>query len=100
MFKGSCDYCGTGEHGLSRGCDHCRIGCFNPARMRNPFFGTKFGFDEHFWWRGMYCGVEWLCADCYDDMVSEMREMEDIYREHQGKDFKEDPEFTRILEGA
>lgn len=82
---------------MSRGCDHCRIGCFNDARMRNLFFGKEFGADENYWWRGMYSHCEWLCAEHYDDMVDTSKEMEEMYREA-WTEYEEDPEFTKILE--
>jgi hypothetical protein len=91
MYRGSCDRCGQA------GCDNCRIGCWNLARHRNPFFGKDFGGEEGLkrWWRGGYNYAEWLCAECYDRIVSEAKEFEEMYRES-GVD--EDPEYTKLLE--
>lgn len=97
IFKGACLHCGTGTYNISRGCDHCRIGCFNPARMRNPFFGIERDWSEDYWWRGMYSHVEWMCAEHYDEMIAEMRDMEEMYAKA-WTGYEEDPEFTRILE--
>jgi hypothetical protein len=84
-------------HCCEHGCENCRIGCFAPARYRNPFFGKEF-WDERYWWRGMYSGIEYLCAEHYDEMVSELKEEEDLRRRWQGDEFEENPEFTKILE--
>ena len=81
------------------GCDDCIIGCFNPARMRNPFFGTDFANPISYWWRGMYSDIEWLCAEHYDGMIAEMREMEEMYA-RAWTEYEEDEEFTRMLENA
>src|SRR5271156_3119793 len=78
------------------GCDHCLIGCFNPVRHRNPFFGTKFWSDAY-WWRGMYASIEYLCAECYDDMVEHEKETEEVYRGF-GGNYVENPEYTKFLE--
>lgn len=91
------DCCEHGDFAVI-GCDRCRIGCFNPARHRNPFFGREFAFDpERYWWRSMYSYTEWLCAQCYDDMLSSIRESEDAYRVYD-PDYEEDPEYTKLLE--
>lgn len=78
------------------GCTYgCRIGCFNPARFRNPFYGKE-SHDDTYWWRGMYNYVEWLCAECYDDMIRDAREWETVFQDHE--DYEEDPAFTAILD--
>jgi len=80
------------------GCEACRIGCNNPARHKNPFFGKRFNFDyDVYWWRGYYTYTEDLCADCYDRMIEDIKETEDSYREGD-PNYKEDPEFTKLLE--
>jgi hypothetical protein len=81
------------------GCTYgCRVGCFNPARFRNPFYGRSSASEDdlYYWWRYMYTHVEWLCAECYDDMIRTARYFEEVYRDA-GK-FEEDPEFNKILE--
>jgi hypothetical protein len=77
------------------GCEKCQIGCFEPAAYRNPFFGTDF-CNEEYWWRGWYSDAEFLCVECYEDMVSEAKVWEDMHAEAPG--YKEDPEYTKILE--
>src|ERR1700675_3823046 len=89
MYKGRC------PRDCDHGCGHCQIGCNNPARHKNPFFDKEFG-SEDYWWRGMYSYAEWLCAECYDQMVSHAKEFEEIHRD--GGNYKEDPEYTKILE--
>jgi hypothetical protein len=85
------------HHCCEHGCDKCQVGCFNPARYKNPFFGGKFYADDHhYWWRWCYSYTEFLCAEHYDDMVDEMKGMEDFYRDS-SEHFVEDPEFTAIL---
>jgi len=61
-------------------CDKCRIGCFKPARWRNPFFGKDYP-DEAHWWRNPYSYAEWLCAEHYDGAMETLKEYEDIYGE-------------------
>lgn len=39
--------------------EDCRIGCFNPARFRNPEYPDG----------GYYNYTEWLCAEHYDHVV-------------------------------
>ena len=90
MFRGPC------PRECKFGCERCQIGCFRPAAYRNPFYNTDFG-DEVCWWRGGYNYAEYLCAQCYDEMVADAREWERAFRE-QDEDFVEDPEYTRILE--
>lgn len=90
MYKGPCP-----NGSCKWGCDDCRIGCFRPARYRNPFYGTDLG-DEHHWWRGGYNYAEYLCAECYDSMVADAKEWESVFSEEEG--YVEDPEYTRILE--
>src|ERR1700688_2665639 len=92
MYKGPCD--------CKVACERCRVGCNNPARHKNPFFGKDFSGEDRGdgpdrWWRGGYSYAEYLCAECYDHLVSEAREFEEMYREHGGA---EDPEYTKILE--
>ena len=87
VFKGPC--------GCKWGCDDCRVGCFNPARHRNPFFKKDF-WDEDYWWRGGYCYAEYLCAECYDRMVAEAKEYEEFYSEND-ENYEENPEYTEIL---
>lgn len=93
IYKGRCDDCEERRDG----CDKCRIGCWNPARYRNPFFGWD-DWHEQYWWRGMYGQVEWLCAKCYDDMIRTCKQFEELYRDFQGGEFEENPKFTAILE--
>jgi len=89
MYKGPCD--------CKIACERCRIGCYRPARHKNPFFGKHFGDVDRHWWRcGTYSYAEYLCAECYDLMVSDLKEEEEAFREDEG--FEEDPEFTKILE--
>lgn len=79
------------------GCTYgCRVGCFNPARFRNPFYGMGKEEEMFYWWRYMYSHVEWLCAECYDDLIRTSRYFEEIYREA-GGEFEEDEEFNKIL---
>ena len=87
MFKGPC--------GCGFGCEDCQIGCFAPARYRNPFFNTDFSNDTC-WWRGGYNYAEFLCGEHYDDMVADAKEYEEAFRDEDG--YEEDPEYTRILE--
>lgn len=87
MYKGPCD--------CKVSCSKCQIGCYNPARHRNPFFGKEFA-DDKYWWRGCYGYAEFLCAACYDHMVESTREWEEVYSEEEG--YVEDPEFTKLLE--
>lgn len=49
-----------------------------------------------YWWRYMYSQVEWLCAECYDDLIRTSRYFEEVYRDA-GGEFEEDPEFNEIL---
>lgn len=87
-----------GGEGLTHTCEGCRIGCFAPARHRNPFFGKEFAFDmEKYWWRAMYTYTEWLCAEHCDRMIAECRETEDFYRDHD-PNYEECLEFTKVLE--
>ena len=89
MFKGPCRReCGFG-------CPDCQIGCFRPARYRNPFFGTDF-HNEVAWWRGGYNYAEYLCVECYESMVADAKEWEDAFRDEEG--YEEDLEYTKILE--
>jgi hypothetical protein len=93
-FKGRCDRC-------THGCAHCRIGCWNPARHKNPFFGKNFlDGDDGYWWRACFPYAEYLCARCYDWIINDAREMEDAMRDHLGTKFVENPEFTKLLENA
>jgi hypothetical protein len=89
MFKGPCE--------CSLGCADCRIGCFAPARHRNPFYGTDF-HSEFCWWRGGYNYAEFLCAEHYDMVAA--KEWEEAFRGEEGYEegYEEDPEYTRILE--
>jgi hypothetical protein len=75
-------------------CEHVRIGCGRPARWKNPFFGKKFGLEGQ-WWRGWYSYAEYLCAECYDRMVSDAKGLEGELRDY-GR--FADPEYTKILE--
>ena len=89
MFKGPCD--------CEISCNRCRIGCFRPARYKNPFFdkvysGNRYSNNQ---WRVCYSYAEYLCAECYDIMVSRLRVEEDTLREED--DYEENPEFTAIL---
>lgn len=43
----------------------------------------------------MYSHVEWLCAECYDDMIKEGRYFEEIMSDLDN--FVEDHEFTKIM---
>src|ERR1700675_4051485 len=89
MFKGpSRRECVSGTPG-------CQIGCFRPARDRNPFFGTDF-YNEVAWWRGGYNYAEYLCVECYESMVADAKEWEDAFRDEEG--YEEDLEYTKILE--
>jgi hypothetical protein len=51
---------------------------------------------EDFWWRGWCDYAEWLCAQCYDDMVANMKSFEEEYREEEW--YEEDTEYTKLLE--
>jgi len=86
MYKGPCD--------CEVSCNRCRIGCFKPARHKNPFFGKEF-YSDKCWWRACYSYAEDLCAECYDHMVDEVVGMEEAFSGEDG--YEEDPEFTRIL---
>lgn len=80
------------------GCTYgCRVGCYNLARFKNPFYNIKIhdAVVEHYWWRYMYSHVEWLCAECYDDMIKEGRYFEEIMSDLDN--FVEDHEFTKIM---
>jgi hypothetical protein len=88
MYRGPCG------RDCDHGCAHCQVGCFNPARFRNPFFGKDFGGEEY-WWRGGYGYAEWLCAGCYDHAVGEAKEFEEMYLI---SGVEEDPEYTKLLE--
>lgn len=86
------------HHCCEHGCDECQVGCFNPAAYRNPFFGKSFLDENHnYWWRCGYGYAEFLCAKCYDDMVSMNKDTEAFYRDND-KNYVEDPEYTKILE--
>ena len=85
MYRGPCD--------CKNACERCRIGCHRPARHKNPFFGKDYGEDR--WFRGCFNYAEYLCAECYDQMVSDLRRFEEMYRE---SGVAEDPEYTKILE--
>lgn len=88
IYKGPCD--------CKISCERCRIGCYRLARFKNPFFGSQ-SWSEDYWWRNCcYRYAEYLCAECYDGMVSIVREMEDGHREDD-PNYKEDSEFTAIL---
>ena len=81
-----------------QGCESCRIGCNNPARHKNPFFGKYRPVDSiAYWWRAFYSYTEDLCAEHYDHMVEDLKQTEEFYRDND-KNFKEDPEFTKLLE--
>lgn len=87
VFNGPC--------GCGHGCERCQIGCFAPARYRNPFYGTDFA-TEDCWWRGGYNYAEFLCDEHYDDMVADAKNWEKAFSEEDG--YEEDLEYTRILE--
>lgn len=72
MYKGACDHC-------KHGCNKCRIGCWNPAAYRNPWFGKP--GHPRFWWRDPYNYAEYLCIECYDDAVADVAEMEELYKD-------------------
>ena len=82
--------------GCDHGCEDCRIGCFNPAAYRNPFFGLDFHSDQDCWWRGGYNYSEYLCAKCYDSIVYHAKSWEEIHSGNKG--YVEDPEYTKLLE--
>src|ERR1700677_2431555 len=46
-------------HCCEHGCEDCRVGCFNPARHKNPFFDKGFCSEKH-WWRSTYSYTEYL----------------------------------------
>ena len=71
------------DHGAG-GCEKCRIGCFNPARWLNPFFGKE--GDDRFWWRNPYNYAEYLCAGCYDRMMEELKDYEEMFGEEVNDD--------------
>lgn len=85
--NGACQYAGDCVTGCNRG---CKLGCNNPARFRNPFFGKA--SDEHKWWRNPYNYAEWLCAHCYDEATSMCREWEEIYSEENQVAGSQEPE--------
>lgn len=101
-YKATCDHCGS-RWDKHVGCDRCLVGCFNPARHRNPFFGLKFPYQDQqqdwaYWWRDWCVGSpEWLCAECYDRMIEQAKQDEDFYR-REDPNYVEDPEFTKVLE--
>ena len=53
-------YCNEDNHPNSEYCwDKCRIGCLAPAKFKNPTYPD-----------GRYGYAEWLCAECYDEVMS------------------------------
>ena len=72
-----CQYAGDCVAGCNKG---CRIGCNRPARFKNPFFGKETP-DEAHWWRNPYNYAEYLCAECYDNALSDLEEWEELYGE-------------------
>jgi hypothetical protein len=72
IYKGKCERC-------TRGCEHCRIGCWNPAAYRNPWFGKP--GHPLFWWRDPYNYAEYLCVECYDSAVADWAEWEEAYKD-------------------
>ncbi len=70
MWRGPCH---NGHRLGTDGCEDCRIGCFKPARFRNPNYDPegKMSF-------GVYNYAEWLCAQHYDEVMSDKSE-EEIY---------------------
>ena len=82
------------RHGVSKKCeaankvsclrDECRIGCFRPARWKNPFFGGKIHATK--WWRNPYNYAEHLCAECYDSAIAELKDYEEMYGEEANDD--------------
>lgn len=81
--------------GCGYGCERCQVGCFRQARYRNPFYGTDFG-DEVHWWRSGYNYAEYLCVRCYESMAADVKEWEEAFSREDG--YEEDLEYTRILE--
>jgi hypothetical protein len=70
-----------------------RIGCFNPARWLNPFYdpdGTKFRSvwddnpDLSLPVTGGYNYAQWLCTDHYDEVMSGVKEDEELDRLRRG----------------
>ena len=45
----------------------------------------------------MSASIEYLCAECYDDMVAHEKETEEVYRGF-GGNYVENPEYTKFLE--
>ena len=87
MYKGPCV--------CKMGCDRCQIGCFRPARYRNPFYNTDFSTDIH-WWRGGYNYAEFLCDECYDGMIEDAKAWEETMAGEPG--YEENPEYQEILD--
>jgi hypothetical protein len=74
------------NHGVNPGdCQTCRIGCFKPARWLNPYFGSDVP-DERFWWRNPFNYAQYLCADCYDSMMEELKDYEEMFGEEANDD--------------
>jgi hypothetical protein len=96
---GVCTYGPRAEYRCcEHGCENCRVGCFNPAAYRNPWFGKNFLDDEfRYWWRCGHNHAEYLCVECYEQVASNAKETEERYRDW-GGGYKEDPEFTKFLE--
>jgi hypothetical protein len=66
------------DHEFVCGCEKCRIGCYKPARWRNPWFGKDYPDEDH-WWRNPYSYAEFLCAEHYDDATDTLKEYEELY---------------------
>ncbi len=58
-----CQRCLDAE--FPRDCEHCRCGCFEIARFKNPNYSLDGGPTS----KGMYNYADWLCADHYDDVI-------------------------------
>lgn len=63
------------DHGIELECENCRIGCFRPARFKNPNFGrAEAEGDPDKWWLYAYSYAEWLCAEHYDEVMDRSEE--------------------------
>jgi hypothetical protein len=91
MWRGPCHVCQDRPLG-AEGCDDCRIGCFKPARFRNPNFGRK-GAEDTFgkWWLFQYSYAEWLCAQHYDEVVADKSDYEEWYGEEADDGSSQEP---------
>ena len=74
IFKGPCD--------CKISCEKCRIGCFKPAKFRNP------SYDPDGLVKGtIYNYAEWLCASHWDEAVAYKEEYDDRVEQGMSDDF-------------